>query len=365
MSIDSPAIRPESADAPVRNDAWILHSQGRRFGPLTEDEMRGYFRAGMVKAGDSIEMPGAPAAVTAEAVATLLGMPAPVAGPAATPLPTSIVFLPPQESRSGGLVIAVALVAIIGVAGFAIYRMLQLPSADELATATPAAVHVLGPADAPVADAPVVATQSRPAAAPASAAAPAEAVAALAPQAAEGPAAPPATHAVGTVPDDFWSRAASLATAQDWSALLAHAGHWTTAEPASERAWWYLGLANMRLGSLGEAETAYLKVLQISPGHFDARWSLSNVYLRTNRHRDAGQLLQELVREQPGNAGAWQDLGVAMAGSGEFDDAVAAYEKALQIAPNYRLAWSNLAHCYARFGYMDRAKVAAANANSL
>ena len=31
---------------------WILHSGGRKFGPLSEDELRGYFRAGMVKSVD-------------------------------------------------------------------------------------------------------------------------------------------------------------------------------------------------------------------------------------------------------------------------------------------------------------------------
>src|SRR5436190_19859213 len=39
---------------------WILHSlaQGRSFGPLTEDELRQYFRAGMVKSVDRLTSPG-------------------------------------------------------------------------------------------------------------------------------------------------------------------------------------------------------------------------------------------------------------------------------------------------------------------
>ena len=38
------------------SSGWVLHSlaQGRRFGPLSEDELRQYFRAGMVKSVDRL-----------------------------------------------------------------------------------------------------------------------------------------------------------------------------------------------------------------------------------------------------------------------------------------------------------------------
>ena len=37
--------------AETNEQGWILHShgQGRKFGPLSEDELRNYFRAGMEK----------------------------------------------------------------------------------------------------------------------------------------------------------------------------------------------------------------------------------------------------------------------------------------------------------------------------
>jgi hypothetical protein len=62
---------------------WILHSlaQGRRFGPLTEDELRNYFRAGMVKSVDRLSAPGDAALRPAAEVAALLDLPAPVGPP--------------------------------------------------------------------------------------------------------------------------------------------------------------------------------------------------------------------------------------------------------------------------------------------
>jgi Flp pilus assembly protein TadD len=369
VSIDSTAIRPESADAPVRNDAWILHSQGRRFGPLTEDELRGYFRAGMVKAGDSIEMPGAPAAVTADAVAAMLGMPAPAAAPGPAPVATSIIVTQTNVPTTRSWLIALGvLVALGGIGYFALHKPLRAPvDSQDVAFAPPMAQ----PAGAARADETL-------AAAPTAAPAPPRRVSIEPPMDSRAPAQPagptaappePVVASNGQVPGpdvpDFRSRAGNLSDAQDWSGLLSHAGLWTAGEPSSELAWWYLGLANLRLGSLGEAEAAYHKVLQLSPRHFDARWSLSNVYLRTSRNREAGVLLQELVREQPGNAHAWLDLGVAMTNTGEFDQAVAAYEKSIQLKPDYRLAWANLARCYAKFGYLDRAKAAATKANAL
>lgn len=99
--------------------------------------------------------------------------------------------------------------------------------------------------------------------------------------------------------------------------------------------------------------------------YFNARWSLAAVYLKTNRTADARPILQELVRERPGEPGVWNDLGVAMDNSGEFDEAVAAYTKSVELQPDFRLGWINLAKCYRHFGYLDRAKAAAERANAL
>jgi Flp pilus assembly protein TadD len=352
--------------APAANDAWYLHSQGRRFGPLSEDEMRGYFRAGMVKAGDAIGVPGQVGSVPAETAAALLGMPPPPAGPVVPVLPAPIIIVQPREGRASWLLTAAALIAIIGVSLFAIHQLLQLPGPAERVAATPPAVATPLPATGAATN---PTPQPQPEAQGSIPSAPLPAAPVAASAAIPPPAAVPQQAAIRQadrpVEDEFYARATTLSRAEDWSGLLSHASNWTVQEPRRTQAWWYLGFANAHLGTMAEAEGGFRKALELAPGNFEARFSLANVYLRMNRYPEAVVMLQDLAREQPGNAGVWNDLGVGLVNTGEFDDAVAAYQKALQLEPDYRLAWANLATCYAHFGYPDRAKAAAEKANAL
>src|SRR5207342_2584997 len=78
-------IGTEAAMAEEASKGWILHSKGRKFGPLTEDELRGYFRAGMVQSVDRLTAPGDFAMRAAGEVATMIGE-NPPPGPPPEPL---------------------------------------------------------------------------------------------------------------------------------------------------------------------------------------------------------------------------------------------------------------------------------------
>lgn len=69
---------------------WFLHAQGRRFGPLSVQEIRGYFTSGMVRAQDAVSGPGLPGTVSATEAAALLQAPA----PPPPPPPPRIVVAP-------------------------------------------------------------------------------------------------------------------------------------------------------------------------------------------------------------------------------------------------------------------------------
>jgi tetratricopeptide (TPR) repeat protein len=59
-------------------DAWVLHSEGRQFGPMSADEIRRFFTSGMIKASDRLSS-GDPATTLSPAeAAALLGLDAPV-----------------------------------------------------------------------------------------------------------------------------------------------------------------------------------------------------------------------------------------------------------------------------------------------
>jgi hypothetical protein len=366
-------VNPEPI-APVANDAWYLHSRGRRFGPLDDDGMRGYFRAGMVVAGDQIAVPGQHGNVSAAEAAALLGHAAPARATAPMPAPMAIVHVQTVRQKSYALLWVGALVGLIGLAYYKFHVPLQ-PKVDSPASA-----------DANDAALPLATTTdplaSAPAPGPSDSGFPVRPtrIVRKAPSFGDGPvveeaAAPPPSVtavpvAVGTPASaptlEFWSGEASrLESAGAWAALKEHATKWTANQPARDTAWWFLGIANLRMESYAEAETALKRALQLSPNHFGVRSSLATVYLGTQRYRDAAGLLTRMVQEQPGNATAWNDLGIAMDKQGESDEAMAAFEKAVKLDPSFRLAWYNLAVCYRNFGYLDKARAARAKYDAL
>lgn len=364
MSSNPTAIGPAGIEPSAASDAWYLVRKELRFGPFTEDEMRKCFRAGMVKPGDTVAVAGQSESVPAELAATLLGIEAPMAA-SAVASPAKPASTGRAHAQGGSWLIRIGgVVAIIGMFYFVSHEPLKpRPKTAQVTfapTASPRPMTGMGPpAEAPVQEvASPVLPQSQ-------VASPVVEPSATIAAATLSAAAEAGDRARSAVADEWYERATILALAEDWNGMLAHAGAWTVSQPSRDLAWWYLGWANWQLGSLAEAEAAFKQALVISPGHFNARWSLANVYLRTNRSPEARVIMLELVREQPGNAALWNDLGVAMDNSGEFDEAVAAYEKSVQLKPDYQLAWVNLSKCYAHFGYKDRSKAAAVKASSL
>jgi Flp pilus assembly protein TadD len=372
--VTNPAIAHPGAPAaaPVPNDAWYLHGQGRRFGPLTEDDMRGYFRAGMVKGNDLVAILGQVGTVSATVAATHLGAPAPAPastqGTPAASAPAAIVVTQTGTRTSGVLVALGLFVAVVGVA----YFKLHVPAGAADASAEVASVPASNTAQArPGAQVQAADWQPNsplsllgsPQATPSAA----EATPPPVPEAAAAVATNPAMQAATT----DGPRAATIDWAKDaralwgnWSSLLAHAQKWTGAEPRNAWAWWYLGVARGNVGDQGGAITDFQQGLAVDPGHFRLRWALANGYAAQHRHRESTQLLQALIREQPGEAGLWSDLGYDWAQLGEYDETVAALEKAVQLDPKNRRAWSNLAWAYAKFGYKDRSQDATARANA-
>jgi len=355
--------------APVANEAWFLHSAGRVFGPLDEDQMRGYFRAGMVKANDTIAVASMVGTVSALEAAALLGVAPPTqVGTAAAPAPTSIVVRQVGEKSSSGALVAVfALVVLIGGAYFYFHKPLQLPDAQSTAPAEP--VGKSAPeAEALVPEAantPPVAPRPTPSfemevSTPVSTREPT-----IAPARAE--AAPPAqgTNAPVQASDEWWDAADRFYASQDWAGLAGHTEKWTQAQPQRDVAWWYLGVARYQLADYAASIAAAQRALAISPGFHKARWLLSDSYLKAKQWRKSLDELNVLLKVFPEDARLWNDIGIDQANLGEYDDSIAAFEKAVQIDPAYKRAWVNLAQNYAYFGNMDRANAAMAKAKSL
>ena len=76
---------------------------------------------------------------------------------------------------------------------------------------------------------------------------------------------------------------------------------------------------------------------------------------RNADYRSDLSIWQDTVDKVPGNAGAHNDLGNALAGRGQVDEAIAHYRKALEIKPDYAEAHNNLGMALAGRGQVDEA----------
>jgi cytochrome c-type biogenesis protein CcmH/NrfG len=364
---------------------WILHSQaqGRKFGPLTEEELRNYFRAGMVKSVDRLTAPGDFAMRSEAEVATMLGESAPVGPPppeiteAPTPLPSmaaGVVKDPaaeeraaramaamnidfaalaassaPPKARAGWVlpVIAViALVAMLFVGLGMLRRMGSTGTSKTTGTTTQAGAELV---DAP-GGGPGAGVGTRNAQLPDANAPPAEDGG----EAAESP-----------EDADFharFQRANALQEAGDWNGLVAHAQAWSVAQPGRIEPQHFLGIAYSRLGNHQMAAEALTKVLQQDPTQDGARALLADTYLQAQRWTEAAAIYKQLVAATPTNSRVWNNYGAALNGMGQPAQAAAALETAVRLDPGFKQAWMNLGQTYQELG--DGSKAAAAFANA-
>jgi hypothetical protein len=352
------------ASPPVVNAGWFLHSVGKIFGPVDEAEIRGYFRAGMIKASDLIAVDGQVGTVSAIEAAVLLGEPPPAAQSAGPVVRTTTVVVTQigESSRVGGLLAVLALVAVIGIAYFSLHKPAELSAVTFTAPTVSTQPSPTPPAGEPPANA-----------TPAQAydpftANPLPTTNEVAPAAPALPIAAPSSMqepSQTSSSDEWWSEASRLFDRKDWAALQAHAEKWTQAEPRRDLAWWYLGVATYWQGNYAATIDAASRAVAISPNYVNARWLLSDGYLRTQQWRKSLDILNDLADDAPNDARLWNDIGIDQANLGEYDEAVNALEKAVKLDPGYKLAWKNLAQAYARFGQLDKAHAAVDKVNSL
>jgi Flp pilus assembly protein TadD len=105
-----------------------------------------------------------------------------------------------------------------------------------------------------------------------------------------------------------------------------------------------LGRALVKAGRVEEALAHYQAALRLKPDYAECHFNLGNA-LAQGLHRPADAIAQynETLRLQPGNAEAECNLGSALLELGQLDAAIAHYEAACRIDPNFILAQSNLA----------------------
>jgi protein O-GlcNAc transferase len=101
------------------------------------------------------------------------------------------------------------------------------------------------------------------------------------------------------------------------------------------------GVKHHQAGRLAEAEAYYRQVLEVHPDHAGAFHLLGIIAYQTGRTDACVELIGEAVKRDRRNPFYFSDLGNALQVLNRFDDAIAAYNKALVLKPDYAEAFYN------------------------
>jgi len=116
-----------------------------------------------------------------------------------------------------------------------------------------------------------------------------------------------------------------------------------------------IGEQRHKAGQLQEAESYYLKALEIDPGHPGARYYLANIAYDDGRLPLATQLTEALLHEQSDDAEAWHLLGMIALKEADTARARECFTKALAIQPSYAQAHYSLGNVLNSQGHFDAA----------
>ena len=125
---------------------------------------------------------------------------------------------------------------------------------------------------------------------------------------------------------------------KDYDAMLKHCTEATKQANADPLAFKCLGEARLNLGHQQFAEEAYLTYLSRVPDDLEARFAVINIDFNSGRYAAAQAQLETVLDAQPGNLEALLLLGESHRFRGNCGAALSAYDKALQIDPDYRAA---------------------------
>jgi len=127
-------------------------------------------------------------------------------------------------------------------------------------------------------------------------------------------------------------------------------GRALTLDPGNGLALKYLADVSFRRGQLVQAQERYRRALAAGFRHPDVFVNLASIAERERRLEDARAALNEAVEMNPGDADAWNRLGLLEAQRGDAAAARAAFTRALAAAPDRAEPYYNLAVVERRAG---------------
>lgn len=112
-------------------------------------------------------------------------------------------------------------------------------------------------------------------------------------------------------------------------------------------------------GKYEEAIALYQQAIDLAPNspiYAAYKFVVGEMLMQVGRHREAAQVLEEVVARTPEHDQAWCDLGQCLMVTGQYREAVRAFERCLEIAPETAEAWYYGAMVHARLGQSEQAR---------
>jgi tetratricopeptide (TPR) repeat protein len=113
----------------------------------------------------------------------------------------------------------------------------------------------------------------------------------------------------------------------------------------------------MQSGDLKNAEASARKAIELNPDDSDAQIQLSSVLDRTERYKESETILRELIKRDPANATALNNLGYFLSERGERNqEALKLIESAINIEPINGNFLDSLGWAHYKLGHLEEAR---------
>ncbi|HME41712.1 MAG TPA: tetratricopeptide repeat protein [Syntrophorhabdales bacterium] len=104
------------------------------------------------------------------------------------------------------------------------------------------------------------------------------------------------------------------------------------------------GFALYQEGQLAEAQVLYEEILRLQPKHFDALHLLGVIAAKTKNHKTAVELMDKAIAVNQNAPAVYSNRGIALHELKQFDAALASYDKAIAIKPDYDFLYGMRLH---------------------
>lgn len=140
------------------------------------------------------------------------------------------------------------------------------------------------------------------------------------------------------------------------------AARWTGRICAAAVIAWFAVESRSYARAFRDEETFWTHAIAVQPDAWLAHHDLAFLYARTGRPDDAIAQYQKSLQLQAGNADAENNLANALLAKGRVDESIAAYRRAIGLRPSYLEAQANLGNALARAGRTAEASAASERA---